>query len=59
MARKPRGKLLGIPYNSSPPKRGQVGRGLWDPDEPRLFPPKKFGWGYGINFAALFRRRRG
>jgi hypothetical protein len=58
MARKPQGKFLGLPYNWSPLKRGDVGRGLWDPDDPRVFTPKSYGWGYGINLAALFRRRR-
>jgi len=57
MARKPQGRFLGMPYNWSRPKREDVGKGLWDPDDSRVFPPKNYGWGYGLNLAALFRRR--
>lgn len=60
MARKPQGSFLGIPYNWSRPKPGELGKGLWDPDDPRVFPPKNYGWGYGLNVAALarlFKRR--
>jgi hypothetical protein len=56
VARKPQGRFLGIPYNWSRPTREELGRGLWDPDEQRVFTPRNFGWGYGINFAALWRR---
>jgi hypothetical protein len=56
VARKPQGRFLGIPYNWSRPSRRGVGSGLWDPADPRVFPPKNYGWGYGINFAALVRR---
>jgi hypothetical protein len=55
MARKPQGYFLGIPYNWSRP-RGAWGKGVWDPDDRRVFTPKTLGWGYGINFAALLRR---
>jgi hypothetical protein len=56
MARKPQGSRLGLPYNWSRPTRGELGKGLWDPDDPRIFPPKNYGWGYGLNFAALLGR---
>jgi hypothetical protein len=58
MAREPQGKFLGIPYNWSRPTGGDIVRGLWDPGDPRVFPPRSFGWGYGINFAAILRRGR-
>jgi hypothetical protein len=58
MARKPQGRFLGLPYNWSRPTRGEVGKGAWDPDDRRVFTPKSYGWGYGINFAALLRRWR-
>ncbi len=57
MARTPRGWFKGMPFNWSRPSRKDVGKGAWDPDDPRLITPKNFGWGYGINFASLFRRR--
>jgi hypothetical protein len=56
MARKPQGRFWGMPYNWSRPARGDVRKGLWDPDEPRVWTPKNYGWGYTINFAALWRR---
>ena len=58
MARPHQGRLLGIPYNFSPLKRGEVGKGLWDSSDDRIFPPKNYGWGYGFNVAALVRRLR-
>lgn len=32
------------------------GKGVWDLGDRRIFTPKNYGWGYGINFAALKRR---
>jgi len=58
MARNPQGWFRGLPYNWSRPAREDVGKGVWDPDDPRVFTPKNYGWGYGVNFAALFRRLR-
>jgi Family of unknown function (DUF5808) len=56
VARKPQGRFLGIPYNWIRPARRDIGRGIWDPADRRIFGPKDYGWGYGINFAALVRR---
>lgn len=56
MAREPEGHFLGLPYNWRRPKHGEVGKGVWDTDESRIWTPKTFGWGYTINFAALRRR---
>jgi hypothetical protein len=58
MARKPQGTFLGIPYNWSKPSRTDLGKSVWDPDDPKIVTPKNYGWGYDINFAALFGRRR-
>jgi Family of unknown function (DUF5808) len=59
MARKPQGRFLGMPYNAKRPKRADVGKGVWDPDDRRILTPKNYGWGYGINFSALLRRLTG
>jgi hypothetical protein len=56
MARKPQGRRFGLPYNWSRPAPGEFGKGLWDPDDRRILTPKNYGWGYGINFAAIARR---
>jgi len=59
MARKPQGRFLGMPYNWNRPKGADAGKGVWDPDDRRILRPKNYGWGYGINFAALLRRLTG
>ena len=56
MARARRGRFLGLPYDWRRPTVARLRRELWNPQEPRVFVPKSFGWGYGINFAALWRR---
>jgi hypothetical protein len=58
MARRSQGKFLGIPYNWRRPSGDDMGIGAWDPDDDRVFTPKNFGWGYTVNFAALWRRVR-
>jgi len=56
MTREPQGRFLGIPYNWKRPTREDVRKGVWNPDDRRILTPKKYGWGYGINLAALARR---
>lgn len=51
------GKFLGVPYDWRRPTAARVKSRWWNPQDPRLFTPKSFGWGYDINFARLFRRR--
>ena len=58
MAREPQGHFLGLPYNWRRPRSGEVGKGVWDTGDVRILTPKNYGWGYGINFAALMRRLR-
>lgn len=59
MAREPEGRFLGLPYNWRRPERGEVAKGVWDEGESRIWTPKNYGWGYTINFAALWRRLTG
>ena len=47
-----------MPFNWSPVSDEDRGRGVWDRDDPRVITPKNYGWGFSINFAALFGRRR-
>ncbi len=56
MAREPKGHLLGIPYNWDRPTRTDAREGIWDPGDYRIFPPKTYGWGYGLNLSALVQR---
>jgi hypothetical protein len=53
------GKFLGIPYDWRRPTGARVKSRWWNPDDPRLFTPKAFGWGFAINLARLLRRRSG
>jgi Family of unknown function (DUF5808) len=51
------GKFLGVPYGWRRPTVARVKSRMWNQDDPRLFTPKSFGWGWDLNFARLFRRR--
>jgi Family of unknown function (DUF5808) len=53
--RKKTGRFLGMPYDW---RRRSERKDTSKPDDSRLLVPKKFGWGYTINLAALKRRRR-
>jgi hypothetical protein len=44
------GTRAGLPYDWRPPTRQRIGQRGWNPEDPRLFTPKTFGWGYGVNF---------
>jgi len=53
------GTFLGIPYDWRRPTWARLKARVWNPDDPRLFTPKWFGWGYSINLAAVWRLLRG
>jgi hypothetical protein len=44
------GELLGIPYDLRAPTVSRVESRMWNKNEPRMFPPKAFGWGWTMNF---------
>jgi hypothetical protein len=52
------GRFLGLPYDWRRPTRQRIKSRAWNPDDPRIFVPKAFGWGLSINFYALLRRLR-
>lgn len=43
------GRFLGLPYDLRRPGRARLTSRLWNPDDPRLFTPKAFGWGLTVN----------
>lgn len=49
------GRFLGLPYDFRRPTLARIRGELWNPRERRILVPKAFGWGYGLNFAALVR----
>ena len=52
-----RPKMCGVPYDWRRPTVARVKSRMWNHDDPRLFTPKSFGWGWDVNLARLFRRR--
>lgn len=52
------GTFLGAPYDWRRPTVERIKQRSWNPDDPRLFTPRAFGWGYDLNFARLFRRKK-
>ncbi|GAB2464347.1 DUF5808 domain-containing protein [Jatrophihabitans fulvus] len=58
MADKQDKRFLGLPYNWERPRRGDARRSMWDPDDGRIFTPKRFGWGYNLNLHAVRDRLR-
>jgi hypothetical protein len=50
------GRFLGLPYDWRRPTRARIKMRAWNPDDPRVFVPKAFGWGLSINFHAVLRR---
>jgi uncharacterized membrane protein len=51
--RPPGKKAAGLPVDFSQPTVERWKSRAWNPDDHRLFTPKTFGWGYGINFYRL------
>ena len=50
------GKFLGVPYDWRRPTVARYKSRLWNSDDPRLFTPRAFGWGYDLNLLELGRR---
>jgi uncharacterized membrane protein len=59
VSRNRQGRFLGLPYDWRRPTVRRAKERVWNRDEQRVFVPKSFGWGYAINFAALWRRLTG
>jgi Family of unknown function (DUF5808) len=51
-----KGRFLGLPYDWRRPTLARIRREVWNKRQRRILVPKAYGWGYGINFAELFRR---
>ena len=52
------GRLLGLPFDWRRPTVARAKARWWNPNDPRLFTPKVYGWGFTINVARLFGRKR-
>jgi len=58
MDEEPQGRFLGIPYDWRHPTRARIKARMWNDEDPRLFMPRAFGWGYDVNVAQVLRRLR-
>ena len=52
------GRFLGFSYDWRKPTPERLKRGFWAPDDRRVFVPKVYGWGYGLNLHEVARRLR-
>lgn len=50
------GRFLGLPYDWRRPTGQRIKARAWNPDDPRVFVLKAFGWGLSINFHTLLCR---
>ena len=51
-----RGRYFGLPYDWRRPTVRRAKDEFWNPEVRRVFVPKAFGWGYGVNVHELLRR---
>ena len=50
-----RGTFLGLPYDWRRPTLRRFRGEIWNWQDRRILTPKAFGWGYGVNLAAIVR----
>ncbi|MGH2719781.1 MAG: DUF5808 domain-containing protein [Actinomycetota bacterium] len=53
-----KGSFHGLPYDFRKPTGQRMKSRLWNPDDPRFFPPKAFGAGWTLNFYWLLHPGR-
>jgi hypothetical protein len=46
---KPQGRFLRLPFDFRRPTLARVKARAWNADDPRIFTPKTYGWGLGVN----------
>ena len=60
----PQGRVAGLPYDFRQLTTSRIRARAWNPGDPRVFTPKAFGWGLGVNWywlvhpVRLIRARR-
>lgn len=54
----PQGTFLGVPYDWRQPTAQRIKARWWNPEDPRFFTPKSFGWGYDLNLYRVFHPRK-
>lgn len=58
MPKRKTGTFLRLSYDWRTPTWTRVKERAWNPDDPRVFTPKSYGWGLSINLYALLRKAR-
>ena len=46
----PQGRAAGLPYDFRRLTASRIRARAWNPGDPRVFTPKAFGWGLGVNW---------
>ncbi len=50
------GHIAGVPYDLRPPTPTRLRAAYWNPDDPRIFPPRPAGVGWAVNVGRLVHR---
>lgn len=50
------GTFLGVPYDVRLPTPRRLQERLWNKEDPRIFTPHIFGWGWSVNLYAAGKR---
>ncbi len=50
------GKFLGAPYDWRRPTVARLKQRWWNANDRRIFTPKSFGWGWGVNLREIAAR---
>ncbi|HEX8917571.1 MAG TPA: DUF5808 domain-containing protein [Chloroflexota bacterium] len=50
------GTIVGIPYDFRPPTPERLRATFWNKNDPRIFTPRPFGVGWGVNVYRLLHR---
>lgn len=56
LPRTPPKTFAGVEYDFRKPTAKRLKSRAWNSEEPRLFVPRSFGFGYGVNLYRLFHR---
>lgn len=50
------GTFLGVPYDVRLPTPRRIKERLWNKEDPRIFTPHVFGWGWSVNLHAVAKK---
>lgn len=50
------GSFLGVPYDVRLPTPRRIKERLWNKEDPRIFTPHVFGWGWSVNLHAVAKK---